>query len=482
VTGDLESRAEAMGKPLADDHDEALAAEYAGGRVVDFATWTPRGSAGREEPMPDPKPLAENIRALLMPWSDDEIEAAKTPWPHAFTYYDKGLFPIGEVTIIGARGREGKTTVLTAVAVAGAVGRTIAGFRAEPTTTVIYSAEDDRGQYARKIGAQIAMLPGEREKIRHRILVPNLDDPTVAHAREIVTVIDRQPIQAAAVDALIEALQPLCEAEVPLRMVVFETASTLSDADEDNRGNKTLIAGLKRIARALGVAVVLVHHTSQAADNNLADLNLSTADIRGGTSLVFNSRQSWLLVNLGCDNDPFPDNDARTVLRRMVTEEDPAAGEHKMLVLVPLDSSKSALPHPIFWQWAETDDYGPGAVDYEAPARLAGRSWRKVMEMVRAERAERRAEAKDSKRTAEQSEAVNAVVAIVWKFHYAGRIATVASVSAEAGKGNSWAKPHLQRAVNAGLLTASWERVPRVKNEVQVFRAPDSPENRGVAE
>lgn len=432
MTGDLESRAEAMGKPLADDHDEALAAEYAGSRVVDIATWAPRSAATRDEPMPDPKPLAENIRALLKPWSDDEIEAAKTPWPHAFTYYDKGLFPIGEVTIIGARGREGKTTVLTAVSVAAAAGRTIAGFRADPTTTVIYSAEDDRGQYARKIGAQITMLPGERERIRHRVIVPNLDDPTVSHAREIVTIIDRQPIQAAAVDALIEALQPLCDGEAPLRMVVFETASTLSDADEDNRGHKTLIAGLKRIARALGVAVVLVHHTSQAADNNLADLNLSTADIRGGTSLVFNSRQSWLLVNLGSDDDPFPDNDARSVLRRMVTEDSPSAG-HKMLVLVPLDSSKSALPHPIFWQWAETDDYGPGAVDFEAPSRLAGRSWRKVMEMVRAERAERRETAKEERKAATVDARAQKVLLAIAHLAHSGEPATQRRIRTQAG-------------------------------------------------
>lgn len=455
MTRDLESRAEAGEhlRRLADAHDEQLAEGYVpreDRRVLDINTGEPVSS-----PEHEPLPLADRFRALLSPWSDDEWESAGAPWPHAFTYFEKGLFPVGEVTIVGARGREGKTTVLTALAAAGACDRTIAGYRAKPTTTVIYSAEDDRGQYARKIAAQVSIAPGERERIRHRILVPNLDDPTVAHVREIVTVIDRQPVPGAAVDALIEALRPLTEGDAPLGMLVFETVSTLSDADEDNRGHKTMIAALKRIARALDVAVVLVHHTSQAADSNLADLNVSTADIRGGTSLVFNARQAWLLVNLGSDEDPFPENDARTVLRRMVA----AAGEERLLVLAPLDSSKSAPPHPIFWRWIETDKYGPAAVDYEPPDHLFGRSWRKLMEMVRAERAERRAEAKEERAEASSTARQQKTLLAIARIHASGQTATARRIRESAGMSSKVATEVLSHLETARKIVGAEVKV-----------------------
>lgn len=222
--------------------------------------------------------------------------------------------------MIGARGREGKTTVVVGVAVATTIEHSM-GQLNPPTNrrVVIYSAEDDRRQYARKIAAQVSLLGAQQaELVKRRILVPDLDSPDLASIRALVTVHDRNPITTGTDVALIEAIEPLMWSDEPPILLVFETASTLSDADEDNRSHKMLIACLKRIARALNVAVVLVHHTSQAADNNLADLNVSTADIRGGTALVYNSRQNLMLVNLGSDIDPFPDSDARTVLRGLV--------------------------------------------------------------------------------------------------------------------------------------------------------------------
>lgn len=463
----------------ADARDEELAAGYMPPderKVLAIATREP--VTAEAEPA---ESLGLTLRALVSPLTEEEIEAGKIPHPHVFHTGRRGIFPVREVTIIGARGREGKTTVMTAVAAASAMGRTLAGLYGQPSTTVIYSAEDDRSQYARKIGAQLSLLAGQnREAVRTQVLVPDLDHPSYTSFRELVMVIDRQPMPTAAVDAIIEALQPLTapDAPAPLRTIVFETASTLSDAEEDNRGHKVFIAALKRIARALDLAVVLIHHTSQAADNNLADMTITTADIRGGTSLVFNARQVWLLVNLGSDPDPFPANDARTVLRHMVCDGDMSAQQHRMLALVCLDSSKSAEPPPLFFRWVETD-YDPAAVEHEAPLSIAGKPWRKVHEMVKAERATARAEARQEAKREQASESVRLVVDLVRQLQLAGGQPTAGSVSKAAQRSNSWAQPHLAAAAAAGLLQISEERVPRTQGLQIVYRLADYPASIG---
>lgn len=155
MTGDLESRAEALDRKPADPHDEALAelAAARDERVIVLAT--------RQPPPAEPEqPLAETFAGLLQPWTDDEIEAARTPWPHVFSRGQTGMFPVGEVTIVAAQGREGKTTVKIGIATALVIGHTLADLWPDQGRSVIvYSAEDDRQQYARKIGAQLAHLP-----------------------------------------------------------------------------------------------------------------------------------------------------------------------------------------------------------------------------------------------------------------------------------------------------------------------------------
>lgn len=411
--------------------------------------------------------LADTIASLLVPMTDAELEDSRAPHPHVFQAGERGMFPLGEVSVIGARGREGKTTVVVGVAVAVAIEHSLVRLHA-PTarSVIIYSAEDDRRQYARKVAAQVSLLgANQADMVKRKIIVPDLDGPEMAGVRALVTVADRNPITTGTDTALIEAITPLMESSEPPILVVFETASTLSDAEEDTRGHKMLIACLKRVARALNVAVILVHHTSQAADNNLPDLSISTADIRGGTALVYNSRQNLMLVNLGSDADPFPDSDARTVLRRMAGDTE----AERITALVTLDSSKGIDPAPAFFRWVQTD-YGPAAVEQDAPHTMAGKPWRKVREMVMAERSTQRTEAKSSA----QGVNVTNVVKLVGELHAQGKQPTARAVSIAAGKSSTWAKPYLDAAVDDGLLVAGEERVKQANGPKLVFRPADS--------
>lgn len=461
---DLESRAELLDRVLtrtpADPHDEAL------------AQWELAERVDTAPPLDVPEEtLADTFAALLTPWSDEEIEAAKTPWPHVFAHNQTGMYPVGEVSILAAQGREGKTTVEIGVATALVTGHSLADLWPEQGRTVIvYSAEDDRGQFARKVGAQLSILPpSQAVLLKQRLIVPNLDAPEFAPMRSLVTLFEGQPMVSGTVEAIIAAIAPLMDGKNPPGLLVFETASTLSEAEETNPGFRTLILALRRIARELQVAVVLSHHVSQASLANLSELNVSTTDIRGGTALVNNARQCAILINLGSDADPFADNDGRTVLRRLA-----APGEEgRLTALVTLDSSKSIAPPPVFFRWVQTE-YGPAAVEHPAPYDVVGKPWRKVLEIVRARRAAMREEARDEATKAKQSEHVDKVVHIVARLELAGMQPTASRVSSEDGKSPGWAKRYLDEAVTAGLLTAIEEAVPRTRGPQLVYRLINS--------
>jgi hypothetical protein len=227
-----------------------------------------------------------------------------------------------------------------------------------------------------------------------------------------------------------------------------------------------LVAALKRIGKATGVAVVLTHHTSQESAQRLPTLDLSESAFRGGTALVNNARQTLLAVNLGSAFDPFPDADSRTVLRDLV-----ARGERERITLVAcLSSSKSAEPAPLFFRWEDVDPYGPRAVEVEIKGEVAGKSWRGVHKMLAGAKAEASADRKAEKEQANVRVAIRAVCDLAED----GQIPTVAKVSAKCGRNPNWAKPYLAAAVELGDLVRTTEQVPRVRGMTDVYRPPST--------
>jgi len=420
-------------------------------------------------PSPQPRTdLADTLGAAACTFTDAEFDAAATPHPHAFMSPDqrRGLFPEGEVTILGAPGREGKTTIVTCVAKHYALGWALAGMApAEIRAVMIYSAEDDRAQYARKFQAQRARLSAaDAARLQANVIVPDLHGEALSAWREVVRLEARQPVPGPILEPLIATIKALQARDCPLGMVIFETASTLSDAEEDNVGLRVLVAALKRIGKATGVAVVLTHHTSQESAQRLPTLDLSESAFRGGTALVNNARQTLLAVNLGSAFDPFPDADSRTVLRDLV-----ARGERERITLVAcLSSSKSAEPAPLFFRWEDVDPYGPRAVEVDVKGEVAGKSWRGVHKMLAGAKAEASAD-----RKAEAGQAnVRLVVSAVQAITEASQQATAAKVSAKCGRSPTWAKPYLTAAVESGELVRLTEKVPKTVGMTDVYRLP----------
>jgi hypothetical protein len=447
-------------------YQAVFAAAQRAGWVNPMSGVAPRATTVAAPATPAPG-IAEALDEAATGFSDAELDAAAIPHPHAFMAADgkRGLFPAGEVTVLAAPGREGKTTVVTAIAKHYALGWALAGMAPEEVGSVmIYSAEDDRSQYARKIQAQRARLsPDDARRLQANVIVPDLHGEVLAAWREIVRLEARQPVRGAILAPLIATIQRLRGRDCPLGLVIFETASTLSDAEEDNVGLRVLVSALKHVAKVTGVAVILTHHTSQESAQRLPTLELSESAFRGGTALVNNARQTILAVNLGSSFDPFPDADAREVLRGMV-----AAGEKdRVTMLACLSSSKCAEPAPLFFRWEDVDPYGPRAVEIEAPASMAGKSWRSLHKLLQGAKAEAAAEKKAEKGQANVRLVVRAAAELAAK---PGEHPTVARISAACGHSPTWAKPYVEMAVELGELVRSTEQVPRVRGMTDVYR------------
>lgn len=421
-------------------------------------------------PVPPPTHLPDAITSALdqaaTPFTDEELAAAAIPHPHAFMSADgkRGLFPAGEVTVLAAPGREGKTTVVACIAKHYGLGWALAGMAPEAIGSVlVYSAEDDREQYARKFQAQLAKLSEpDAKRLQRNIIVPDLHGEALSGWREIVRLEARQPVRGAILEPLIALIKRLLTAECPLGLVIFETASTLSDAEEDNVGLRVLVSALKHVAKVTGVAVALTHHTSQESAKSLPTLDLAETAFRGGTALVNNARQTLLAVNLGSAHDPFPESDSREVLRGLA-----APGEKDRVTLVAcLSSSKSADPAPIFFRWEDVEPYGPRAVEVEVPAELKGRSWRSLHKLLQGAKVEAAADRKAEKEQAN----VRLVIRAVADLCEMKEPATVAKVSVRCGHGADWAKGRLAAAVEMGELVRSTEQIPRAKGFVDVYR------------
>src|SRR5690606_12130476 len=149
--------------------------------------------------------------AEMQPWTEQELEEAKKPHPHLFQSGFRGALPVGEVTVWAGHGRGGKTTAIAAAVSAYVVGHALGGLWSDiGYSAIIYSAEDDRGQYAQKIAALVSLMSDvDAELVRNRVIVPNLWSKAYSPFRELVRVLDGQPVASATVDAVIEVIQAL---------------------------------------------------------------------------------------------------------------------------------------------------------------------------------------------------------------------------------------------------------------------------------
>jgi hypothetical protein len=231
----------------------------------------------------------------------------------------------GEVTTFTGGWGSGKSKLLCGLAVSVAAG--LGSFLGQPCESgcvVIISGEDGVQFYRRSIKAWCNFLGVDIAQVQSRIAVYYLPDLMVEGQSPTVTIHARGGLvtNVPLVDALIRSLSQegalyYTHAEQmdgdetipsygshPLRLVIAETASTLSVGDESNESMRELIRALAAISHRVSSlpAVVVTHHTTKAAF--IAKKALGLGASRGGGSFEANARGA-LTIGAEAENSPI---------------------------------------------------------------------------------------------------------------------------------------------------------------------------------
>lgn len=213
-------------------------------------------------------------------------------------YGREGLFPMNCLSIVGAPGGMGKTTLLAWLAVSTAVGHPFLGLETTAGATLFVSAEDGPEEMQRKVGALTAQLPADcHENAMQRVMVVCIpgDKSAAVTARYMrgfeATKMGDQVVAAA------KALTERCG--LPVRLIVFDHARLIVCGDlNDSEAVSAATRALNRVASATGAAVVMLAHSPKSSLSANRPDEFSAADVLGSGAMVDNARCAAVMSGL----------------------------------------------------------------------------------------------------------------------------------------------------------------------------------------
>jgi putative DNA primase/helicase len=241
--------------------------------------------AGATEP-PTPNPAGELFN--VVPVAD-----LAHVQPEAPAYWWAGYLPAGVVTLLGAHGGVGKSTLALMLLVCVAAGRELFGKPVRQGVALYFSGEDPASlvryrlhTICRAMGVDPASLTG-----RLHILDATAGEPVLFHEATA------QRSRVGATTPTYAALAEYIEAH-GVDVLVVDNASDAFDASEIARSMvRAFMRALARIAQARGGAVLLLAHVDKATARGLA----SGADAYSGSTAWHNSARSRLYLRRDAD-------------------------------------------------------------------------------------------------------------------------------------------------------------------------------------
>jgi DNA-binding transcriptional ArsR family regulator len=246
---------------------EATALKYASEELREFWLANPRMTAAEYD-----RQRRDGARAERDAWSAPEplssysdIELLDPEWLW------QGLIPLGEVTVLAAKGGTGKSFAMCDLAARVSRGDSMPdGSAGGPAGSVIWiTAEDDPSTV---LGWRLTAARARKDRIH------DLSDPGGI------------PFTIGGPDDCLEALREAIAAAGDVRLVVIDPLSAVSAYSLTSvvRVRREVMRPLRDLARDTGVAVVCVHHLTKAGDV-------------AGSRAVVDAVRSVLLVTKGDD-------------------------------------------------------------------------------------------------------------------------------------------------------------------------------------
>jgi hypothetical protein len=224
--------------------------------------------------------------------------------PPAFAW--DGYLPHGEVSLFGAHGGTGKSTVALMLCVAVATGRPLFGVPTVPAPAIFVSLEDGTGVVRHRLSGICRAWGVDPRTLANLHVVDGTENP------ELFTADTRG---AGEVTAAYTELLKLAQTALP-GLVVIDNASDAFGGDEINRHQvRGFMRALGQVARGNDCSVVLLAHvdkgTSRGEARNTEGYSGSTAWHNSARSRLFMARSKDGLItlehqksNLGQRRDP----------------------------------------------------------------------------------------------------------------------------------------------------------------------------------
>ena len=212
--------------------------------------WVRRKDAGNEAPLHD-EPADDPLDVSIA-----DLASAASPAPAFLT---DELLPADVVTLLGAHGGTGKTTLALVWAVCQAMGLPFLGKPTKAAKVLFYSAEDDRDLLRWKLAEVCVSMFVDPAELAPRLTVIDAsaaDSVFYVEARRD-GVVHGQPTQA---------FRDLREhlTQTGAQVVILDNASDIYGADEINRAQvRAFIRMLAKLVRPMNGAVLLLAHVDK---------------------------------------------------------------------------------------------------------------------------------------------------------------------------------------------------------------------------
>ncbi len=246
--------------------------------------WVNPASARGKLPGGDPGPAEAGASYVAVRFDDlDDVE------PAAPTYCWDGLIPVGAVTLLGAHGGTGKSTIALMLSVCTALGLPLFGVATRPCNVVFFSGEDPAETVRYRLRKVCKTLGVSAASLVGRLHILDATDGNPVLYRE-----DGSGRRGAGV--LTQTYLALSEytATHDVGLLVVDNASDAYDASEIDRAKvRSFMRSLVRLAQATAAGVLLLAHVDKVTARGLS----SGSDSYSGSTAWHNSARSRLFLS-----------------------------------------------------------------------------------------------------------------------------------------------------------------------------------------
>lgn len=243
--------------------------------------------AGIDVP-PPPSPLAHLVEPSgVVSWGNALDPQATRPRP----WIVDRLLMAEKVSMIGAQGSAGKSSLGLALAAHLSLGLEFAGHKVyKRHKVIVYNGEDDKEEQSRRLQAVCMAYHFDYNEVRRNIIILSYEDVTL-------TLVAANGSNTVRNDVMINSIIEIAS-DPEVGVIILDPLVDLHSCNESDSGQMNVVMRvLQDIAKTANVAVLVMHHTTKAGSER-QEQRIGNMDIfRGASGIVFKCRAAFTLMD-----------------------------------------------------------------------------------------------------------------------------------------------------------------------------------------